>query len=217
MKAFFVTLISIASGLALAGTHAVQAVVSGKVVGNGTTYETATAKGSEHKLVMTVNSPSGGSTSVTQVSYTDSLGRPTKASIEIKAGAQGLTAIAIFTGRSAKFTMTSQGKSKSITKVAPADLPIADPSNFWFKTIQPKIGKAIAIYTFDIQQGEWEKTSIVYKGDKDIKIGSSNIKCHEVVQTIKSGDVKYSQTIYLDQSGDTVRFIGPSLTVERKS
>lgn len=216
MKAILSAILAVTAGYVLAGTHAVVAVVSGKVIGNGTTYETATSKGTVHKLVMTLQSPNGTASHLTQVSYTDSLGKPTKSLLEIKAGDITYAASVTFTGRTAKYTMSAQGKTKTVSKVAPAGLPINDQSNFWFKTIQPKIGKTLTLLTFDIQQGEWQKTTIVYKGDKTLKIGATNYRVHEVIQTVKAGDVNYSQTVYLDNEGDTVQFIGPSLTVQRK-
>ncbi len=215
MKGIFVAICCLAFGVAFADTHSVTAIIDGKSVGQGTVIETASAKGCEHKLNIKISGPNGGVATILQVSYVDSNGKPTKSELQISQGTQSFQTVVTFSGLTAHCTITTGGKSKVLNRTAPKGSVIADKSNFWFKSIHPQMGAAYHILTFDPQSLDWVPTTLTYVKDTDLKIGSTTFHCHKVTQTIQVNSAKYEETIYLDRHGDMVKYITPSLTLQR--
>ena len=74
------------------------------------------------------------------------------------------TTIVTFSTEGAHVVTEFGGSRKQETVTLLETAPRANPSEFWFVKVQPKVGTQVRTYLFDIDSNSWQVNTITYKG-----------------------------------------------------
>ena len=173
------------------------ATVINKVQEDGTKYV---------RLSMKLKFSDGQSTDILQESSYSKTGEPIRMLQTSKAGTKKTSVVVTFTDEGAQVVSDKGDGPKTNFVVAP-DGTRANPTEFWFNTIQPTKGQVAEYYTFRVSQQAWIKAKSRFEGKRDIVVDGRKVTANFV----QLGEVKS----YLDDAGDPLRIELSGLTLER--
>ncbi len=128
----------------------------------------------------------------------DKRGNPTRKFMDsnIPGGALQKQVVATFNDQGASVVQIDGGKrtTREVSLVATA--PRANPSEFWFLRDRPKEGDEVKCYLFNMDSLSWDLRTVVYRGQKSIKVGNKTVVAHEI-ETIGDRPAK----AFLDDEG----------------
>ncbi len=172
--------------------------IGGKVVGSASLNQKIGADGGKSvDLKMDLELNKQRLTIRSQNNY-DKAGNPTRKFMDsnIPGGILQKQIIATFGERGASLVQIDGGKRSTREIPLVSTAPRANASEFWFVRDRPKVGQEIKCYLFNMDALAWELKTVVYRGEKSIKLGSRTVKAHEV-ETLGERTAK----VYLDDSG----------------
>lgn len=128
------------------------------------------------------------------------------------------TMIASFGKDSVHIVREEKGKRSTQNIPIPKGAEIRAKSEFWFLTVNPRIGKQYEYYRFDLTNLLWHKIRVVYSGKETIRVGKKNVMAHAITQTDLERKVPIQEIkLWLDDNGVPLLMVSENMRIERKS
>lgn len=208
MKYVLVLVLGIAAAVASAGETKMSIVGPDGLTGTAKLENKVQDDGSKYvRLEMQLSFADGQNSEVLQESSYSAKGEPQRMLQTVKRNGKKTSIVVTFTPEGAQ-VMADRGTGPQTNMViSPVDGQTANPSEFWFSGVVPRVGQAVEFSVFKVSEQAWAKTKAKYVGDQDLVVAKKRVRAHLVV----IGDAK----TYLDDKGDPYRIEMGSLVMER--
>ena len=211
MKATTVLTLVALAALSSAGEVTLKISGSAGLKGTATLVNKLQQDGTKYvRMQMELRSTDGQIANVLQESVYDKNGLPVRMIQNTEAkGTKSQKIVASFGTGSVRLRVTDGPRTSDETLMIPTGTNIAAKYEFWFVRDKVAPGGKSTYYRFDLQTTKWERTEVVYHGQRQLNIGGKTVSAH----LIEIGDTK----AYVDDAGDPWRVEMPGIVLERIS
>lgn len=185
-------------------------VKSGTLTGTATVVNRILDDGSKY-IQLSMNLSEGGrKVSVLQESTYSKAGEPTRKlqTTSMAGGGAKQSVVVTFEARTAILKVDAGGKSATEKVPFPTGKATAAKPEFWFIRDTPTPGAVSTYWRFDLSSQAWVETKTTYVGTRAITVDGRTVKAHLMI----IGDVK----AYVDEKGDPLKLVSPTISMERK-
>ncbi len=214
MRRLTLLLLVTASSVAFSETIHLTASAQGKVIGGGTAMRTISPDKTAMTQVRLDLMQGGVPITIDGMTRYDAKCRPVNAHINIKQGGQTAVFAVTYYNGGVKVRVAVQGQSKPVDKNIPwaSKLDVADTTNRWFISFQPKPGETVSYQGFDTLKGRWHDIKITFLGKSSVTIDKRKVSANLLR---RQADGKIS-TEYLDEKGMPLLIDDGQMKLERK-
>lgn len=155
--------------------------INGAQVGTGVQTERFLTEGTKSTVLTLEIRPEQNGSRVRQETTVDSKGRATRKIMEVVSGRSNRKLIlAELSLSGASVTITENGKTTKQVIPVSEQVPTENPSEFWFRTVKPKVGEKAVYYGFDMSELRWRLEEVVYEGPKTLEFNSRKLSGHQL-------------------------------------